>query len=129
MFVDAIASFAKSGRVVELTLGANTFGSESAGSDYEAIETLVTKLEGVASARLFLYREKTRTFHPKIYLFDNEKTRRALIILGSSNWTDGSLTNNVEANLIVELDLRKKDQRRLHAELRGYFSKYWQASE
>ena len=124
--LQALTDFAKGGNAVELTFGANTFGAESASSEYEAIDTLLTQLDAMPNARLFLYRERTRTFHPKVYLFDNDKTKLALFVVGSSNWTDGGLRDNVEANIVVELDLTKRDQRKLHGELRSYIESFWQ---
>ncbi|MFW9973207.1 MAG: hypothetical protein ACFFDF_23690, partial [Candidatus Odinarchaeota archaeon] len=43
----------------------------------------------------------------KLYLFSNEEKSRALLILGSSNWSKGGLVTNVEANILVNFDLEK----------------------
>lgn len=125
-FVDALRKFARSGNHVELTFGANTFGAEAAGSEYQAIESILKQLQETGNASIFLYREKPRTFHPKVYLFDNVSGGAALLIVGSSNWTDGGLTDNVEASILVELDLTKEDQQKLYEEARAYFVDYWQ---
>jgi HKD family nuclease len=125
----AMRAFAQAGNRIELTFGANMFGPEAAATDYEAIATLLARLEDTGNATVYLYRDRQRTFHPKVYLFDNEKKETALLIVGSSNWTDGGLHNNVEANLIVDLDLTDSDERNLFKELRTYFQTYWQESD
>lgn len=125
-FLNSLRRFAKAGNRVELTFGANTFGAEAAGSEYGAVESLLKQLEKTGNTNIFLYREGVRTFHPKIYLFDDETRLAALLIVGSSNWTDGGLRDNVEASVIIDLDLTKPDQKRLHRQVRRYFEDYWQ---
>lgn len=118
----ALRRFSESGGRIELTFGADVFGSES-GSDYEAIKTLLEVLDGRPNVVVSLYHEAGRTFHPKVYLFSNDKS--ALFIVGSSNWSGGGLQRNVEANVIVRLDLARDDHRALYGQLNGYFSTYW----
>jgi HKD family nuclease len=61
---------------------------------------------------MFLYHDKkrSRTFHPKIYLFSNVPNNNALLIIGSSNWSAGGFHDNIEANVIIELDLKDAEQ-------------------
>jgi phosphatidylserine/phosphatidylglycerophosphate/cardiolipin synthase-like enzyme len=124
--LEAMAAFAEAGNTIELTFGANTFGAEAAGSDYEAISTLLNRLRKYQNATCHLYREKSRTFHPKIYLLDNEKSGRALVVIGSSNWSAGGFHDNVEASVVVELDLAQPGHREGYVQLRDYFTNYWQ---
>lgn len=127
--LEVMAAFAEAGNTIELTFGANTFGAEAAGSEYEAIAALLRRLGKRRNVRCHLYREKSRTFHPKIYLLDNEKAGRALVVIGSSNWSAGGFHDNVEANVVVELDFARPGHREGFVELRDYFVTYWQELE
>jgi HKD family nuclease len=125
----ALCDFAREGGYVTLTVGADVFGGTSRGSDYSAVELLVNALEPFNSAKVFLYREQTRTFHPKVYLFSNEATQRARVIVGSSNWSAGGLVENVEANVIVNLDLGMPDHLESFRSLKDVFDRYWTEEE
>src|SRR5690349_17951107 len=70
--IQALTDFAKSGGRVDLTFGADSFAGDARGSEYKAIQTLVDAFKALPSARVFLYHERSRTFHPKVYLFSNE---------------------------------------------------------
>lgn len=126
--LDAMVGFMEGGGVVEMTFGADIFGLEVRGTEYDAVETWLTRFKDYPSAKIFLYHDNkpSRTFHPKVYLFANEETHTAMIILGSSNWSAGGFHDNVEANLIVHLDLKKNDNRKLYDDLNRYFVEYWQ---
>jgi len=113
-----------------MTFGADVFGRDVKGSEYEAIEKLLEDFQDQPNAKFFLYHEKgSRTFHPKIYLFSNMVTRQALLIVGSSNWSAGGFHDNVEADICVELDLAKADHLSCYQRLQLYFSEYWQGPE
>ena len=43
-------------------------------------------------------------FHPKVYLAQNQES--AVLITGSANFTSGGLVKNIEASLIINLDLQ-----------------------
>jgi HKD family nuclease len=122
--LEALEQFAATGRTVALTFGANMSGSEPT-SDYEVFEQLATRLD-FPNARIHLYNEPSRLFHPKLYLFDNEKLNRALLIVGSSNWTHGGLMDNVETNLVANLNLTCQDDRAVYDVAQDHFRKYWQ---
>src|SRR5439155_3910761 len=49
----ALGDFCEAGGAVDLTFGANVF-AETEGSDYDAIETLLKRLENYPDARLYL---------------------------------------------------------------------------
>lgn len=107
--LDALTAFASDGGTISLTVGADVFGATTRGSEYEAVETLLQKFEPYPMAKVYLYHERRRTFHPKLYLFSNEAESRALAIVGSSNWTEGGLAENIEANVLIRFDLSQKD--------------------
>ena len=122
--VTALRAFADGGGEIEMTFGADTFAGDAKGSDYDAIDHLLTILEST-SVKVHLYHEPGRTFHPKIYLFDNEPNRLALLIVGSSNWSDGGFVNNIEANIAVHLDLSIDSHRAIYDRVAGCFERYW----
>lgn len=122
--LDAIVKFAAAGGMVSLTFGADTFGTES-GTDLQAIGVLVERLKSSPTAEIHLYHEKGRTFHPKIYLFDNEAVEKALVVVGSSNWSYGGLAGNVEADLVLHLDLDNTEERAVFDRLDFAFKTYW----
>jgi HKD family nuclease len=49
------------------------------------------------------------TYHPKIFLFENE--REARVIIGSSNLTEGGLFTNYEASVILRLSKSNREDR------------------
>lgn len=122
----ALVGFARRGGNVEMTFGANTFSGEE-GSDYDAIKTLLDELSEFPNARVCLYNELARTFHPKFYLFASESA--ALLIVGSSNWSHGGFENNVEANVLLHLDFADAEQKISYDEAVAVFETYWRAVE
>ena len=125
--IEALKSFSESGGVIGLTFGADTFAGETKGSDYEAVERVLTSV-APETTRVHLYHEQGRTFHPKVYLFDNSEKQQALLIVGSSNWGEGGLVTNVEANVAVHLDLSKSSHADLYAKVDDCFEVYWSES-
>ncbi|WP_082820941.1 phospholipase D-like domain-containing protein [Gemmatimonas phototrophica] len=123
--LSALSSFVERGASIALTLGADTFGTTGRGTEYHAVETLLRLFAPYPNAELFLYHEPRRTFHPKIYLFANEQEGRALSIIGSSNWTEGGLAENVEANVLITFDLTIADHLSNYQSLKGHFERYW----
>lgn len=129
--IEALQEFAEEGGTINLTFSADDFGYSYA-SEYEAIEELLQKLENYPSARIYLYRSQDSTdppwsFHPKVYLFTNE--HEALLIVGSSNWGQGGMAYNVEANVLLRLNKSKDEHRGLLEEVENYFSNYWQEDD
>ena len=90
---------------------------------------LATFADFPEEANLFLYHEKGRTFHPKLYLFSNEEVGVAWVSIGSSNWSRGGLLNNIEANLIFELELNIESDKEIFDEIQTIFGDYWHESE
>jgi HKD family nuclease len=124
-FLEALDYFASSGGVASLTFGADVFGAEGAGSELLAVEALVKRYPPESGVAVYLYHEKGRTFHPKVYLFDNMTTNKALLFLGSSNLSRGGLLNNVEAHVAIRLELSTGPHRDLFERLNGYLEDYW----
>ena len=127
--INAMSAFLEKGHEIEMTFGADSFGSGTKGSDLESILTLLENLKEYEKFRLFLYHEEGRTFHPKMYLFSNEAKKKALIIVGSSNWSYSGLANNVEANTIIKLDMSEKKHKDFYENIIKTFSTYWQEPE
>lgn len=127
--LSALAKFAERGGTISMTIGADVFGPSSRGSELSAVETLLETLKPYPAAKLFLYHEARRTFHPKMYVFSHEKENRALAIVGSTNWTEGGLSENVEANVLVRFDLTQKDHRICFDEVVETLERYWTESE
>lgn len=121
----ALKQFVDSGGEASITFGADVFSGQAKGTDYDAVHALLTTLDASPTFSLHLYHEVGRTFHPKVYLFDNATTEKALAIIGSSNWSDGGLVNNVEANTLVHLDLSDNSHGNFHEDLVKLFHEYW----
>ncbi len=124
--IAAMRLFLEGGATLSVTFGADVFGADDAASDYSAIEMLLAEFEAYPEFKLFLYHEKGRTFHPKVYLFANEETDKALLIVGSSNWSEGGFANNVEVSVRLELDLAADDHRLVYDKLLSTIEQFWQ---
>jgi len=123
--LEAIANFAQRGGRIEMTFGADTFSGQG-GSEYAAIEQLLNTLKEFPEAKISLYREKGRTFHPKLYLFSNVKQKKARLIIGSSNWGAGGFYGNVEANVMINLRLDDASHAAFYERIAALFAEYWQ---
>lgn len=92
-----LSNFAKRpGSVVNISIGVN-FG----GSSLEGVKQLVDAVAGMG--KLWVYRNASNTFHPKVFLFRNATT--ADFVVGSGNLTKGGLFENSEAFVRNVLDL------------------------
>ena len=60
-------------------------------------------------------------FHPKIYYARGKHEAR--VVVGSANLTLGGLNNNIEASIILELDLTKASDSNIAASIENEFSK------
>lgn len=128
MFDDLLGSlrhFIERGGAVSITCGADVFRGKKRGTDLEAVKKLLEVCGDSPDAKVYLYHEGWRTFHPKMYLFANREEESALLIVGSSNITEGGLFNNVEANTLVKFDLSKEDHRERLEQIESYFDNYW----
>lgn len=127
--MNAMKAFLGAGGTIQLTFGADVFGQTQFASEYAAVADLLDSFEDFPTFSLNLYHEMGRTFHPKVYLFSNEKLAEALVIVGSSNWSAGGFSNNVEVNVKVHLSLDDPGHRSVYDELDTCFDTYWSDSE
>lgn len=106
------------------------FDIERMVTDSTIIEEIAT-IPGDAQCKVF-FREKGNKadpgslqgiFHPKLYVF--KKGNDIKVILGSSNFTSAGLTKNIEANILIEGNV--KDE--LCSELLHYFQNLWDSPD
>lgn len=106
------------------------FDIERMVTDSAIIEEIST-IPGDAQCKVF-FREKTREvipgslrgiFHPKLYIF--KKGNDVKVILGSSNFTFAGLAENIEANILIEGDLKDS----LCGEFLRYFQNLWDSPD
>lgn len=121
----AMRGFAQRGGGIELTFGADGFSGETRGSDYQAIDEVLAAIGDEPTVRVHLYHELGRTFHPKVYLFSNVEQGKAVLIVGSSNWSGGGLHDNIEANVLIRLDLATSEHRKVFDDIQFCFATYW----
>jgi predicted transcriptional regulator len=100
---DELLTAQKAGAEVQLIVGLNDCTSPKA----------LAQINGLANFRIRYF---TRRFHAKLYVFEEEA------IVGSSNLTQGGLTTNREANVILNTE---EDM----DELRGLFSELWEDAQ
>jgi len=84
----------------------------------------VDLLDGVAAnGEVFVFKNAIRsTFHPKIYLFRND--RAAELLVGSGNLTEGGLFTNYEGSLRVSLDLTDATQTSVLTKVEGVLDQW-----
>lgn len=68
-------------------------GADLGGSTYEGVKQLVDGVHGFG--KLWVYKNTSSTFHPKVFLFKN--ANGAEVLVGSGNLTKGGLFENSEA--------------------------------
>lgn len=97
-----------------------SIGVNLRGTSQEALADLLA-LVGHGEVWIF-HDENGPTFHPKVYLFKND--RRADLLVGSANLTEGGLIANYEASLATSLDLATPHGRQLLAEAETMLDHY-----
>ena len=65
------------------------------------------------------YQPSATIFHPKIYLFEGNKTSQ--LIVGSSNLTTRGLFSNIETSILLSLDNNVKTDKQVVQDLKDYF--------
>lgn len=78
-----------------------TAGVDVGGTTVEGLEDLLSATKDKGEIFVF-HNANSSTFHPKIYLFKNEK--QAKLLIGSGNLTEGGLFTNYEAGLHLLLN-------------------------
>ena len=99
-FKESLERSARDGAHLHLVVGVDLFGTSK-----EALETLLA-----TGAPVSVVKNKSpgHTFHPKLYLFE-APTDSAVLIVTSSNWTEGGMFNNYEGGIKVRFDLQGGD--------------------
>jgi len=87
----------------------------------------IATVEGLRRAQntfntVHLFHDGARTFHPKLYVIENDSQAR--VIVGSGNLTEGGLYNNFEAAAAVDLDRTDPLDEALRNEVRCYFESF-----
>lgn len=108
--LDKLIEFNKKGKITIF------IGIDLNGTSKEALELLINNKINTS----IVYSPNTITYHPKIYLFENDNKSR--IILGSSNLTSGGLFNNIEASMCIDLKLAKIKDAELLSNIKTYYS-------
>lgn len=98
-------------------------GIDHGGSSVEGLTHLLNAVAGRGG--LWVYKNSTHTFHPKVFLFKNKS--EADLLVGSGNLTKGGLFENVEIGVRIKLDLGKVDDAQFLAELEAILDRYSQA--
>ena len=111
----SLGAFARRGHV-RMTLGIDVHGTS-----VEGLESLLNCLGGQGEIRVF-HNEHGPTFHPKMYVFSND--RNAEVIIGSGNLTQGGLYENYEASIALTLDLTDGDDHALFTSLEAILDAY-----
>jgi HKD family nuclease len=77
------------------------------------------------SNELYVYhnRNPVQTFHSKVYFFEKVDDR-AVVFVGSNNFTFGGLYTNFETTLFYEYNLKKKDDLEEFLKIKNMFSLY-----
>jgi len=90
-------------------------GVDQHGTSKEALDTLIHL--GIDS--YVFYQPSVPIFHPKIYLFEGEI--KCELIIGSSNLTVQGLFMNVEASVLISIDNRIEEDRKIVEDLKAYY--------
>lgn len=68
----------------------------------------------------YIYYTENYIYHPKVYLFEGVDKNR--IIIGSSNFTNNGLFNNVEASVLLDFTSQDKSGMKVLNQLKNYFN-------
>ncbi|NTW28878.1 MAG: hypothetical protein HGA39_05880 [Coriobacteriia bacterium] len=89
-------------------------GVDEGGASVEGLQLAVSLFDEVH----VFHDPGSRTFHPKIYLFEEEACQA--VIVGSSNLTRGGLYSNYEASVLVECDGASEDDGLFVTSVQGF---------
>lgn len=96
-----LARFGDGGAIVRLAVGVDAQGSSK-----EGLQMLLDHQRGNSRITV-VHNENDSTFHPKLWLFENDEAGELLI--GSGNLTGGGLFTNYEALLRIRLERSHKE--------------------
>lgn len=112
---DGLRAFARHGRV------RMTVGVSMGGTSIEGLESLLDCIGGRGEVWVF-HNENGPTFHPKMYVFSNE--RNSEVIIGSGNLTQGGLFANYESSIELSLDLANPEDHALSIKVESILNEY-----
>lgn len=104
-----LSSFVERGGRVILTAGVDV-----GGTTVEALEDLLDAVKEKGEIFVF-HNANSSTFHPKIYLFKND--REAIITIGSTNLTEGGLYTNYESCFQIRVEDNNEENWNILAEV------------
>jgi len=93
-----IQSIVDSGIKITFIAGLNFYQTEP-----NALLELLTFIKRNKNFKLYICSNKNKTFHPKLYL--SEKNKSFIAIIGSANMTNGGFDDNFELSSIIKGDL------------------------
>lgn len=68
----------------------------------------------------YIYNSESYIYHPKVYLFEGKDKNR--VIVGSSNFTNNGLFNNLESSVLLDFSSQDKSGMKFLNQLKDYFS-------
>lgn len=112
---EAMQSFKDNGGVIK-----GAIGIDSEGTSIQGLRLLLQLTDEV-----YIYHDKnpSRSFHPKIYIFE-EEGEQAKVCIGSSNLTSGGLFTNYEIDVELIFNLADADDLQLFEEIKIIFEYY-----
>lgn len=109
--IDQMLAFKEAGGKITLYLGVNLNATSK-----EALEKL---LEHEIESYI-VYSPNNIIYHPKIYAFEGDETKRAII--GSSNLTESGLFQNIEASVCVDFENDDENGNAFLADIYDHFN-------
>lgn len=110
---EEIKQFSEKGNSVRMVVGIDHFGTS-----VEGLEDLIACSKN-GEVWINNCEDKFVTFHPKIYLFENDK--KAILIIGSQNLTEGGLFTNDECSAVYWLKKSLEEDGKTLKEIKAYF--------
>jgi HKD family nuclease len=109
--IDQLLAFKEEGGEIKLFCGVNLNATPK-----EALEQLLANdIESYV-----VYSPNNIIYHPKIYAFEGEETKRAII--GSSNLTESGLFQNIEASVCVDFESDDENGNEFLADIYDHFN-------
>ena len=103
-----IHSMVKSGIKITFIIGIDFYQTEP-----DALSELLTFAKNNKIVKLYICANKNKTFHPKLYL--SEKNKTFVAVVGSANMTNGGFNDNFELSSVITGNLSES----IFADLRG----------
>lgn len=101
-------------------------GIDNAGSTVEGLDLLAEAVAPSGEIWIVHHNNPATTFHPKVYLLEND--RSAVAFIGSGNLTEGGLFSNFEMGTEIDFDLASATDLRAVDTLRSELNNHLRAS-